>query len=251
MLGYQSGQICRMRFLQQALDDPSALDCGRCDVCAGAWYPTDVPDGAAAAAGRTLRRVGVEIDARSQWPSGMSRLGVSVSGKLAAEERLETGRAVARLTDLGWGSGCARCCRRQMVRLTSGCSRRASRCLRTGPGSSDPLPSSPYLRCAGRCSWNPWRARSRPSAGSPSSGRSTSPPTRAPASRAATARSGWPPCTRGSECPPSSRPVCGPRRAGAARRRPGRLPVDHHGGGARAALAGAARCLPFALAVAA
>jgi ATP-dependent DNA helicase RecQ len=103
MLAYQSGGTCRMRFLQVALDDSSAEDCGRCDVCAGAWYPTDVPDGAAAAAGRTLRKVGVEVDPRSQWPSGMSRLGVSVSGRLAPGERVEPGRAVARLTDLGWG----------------------------------------------------------------------------------------------------------------------------------------------------
>jgi ATP-dependent DNA helicase RecQ len=103
MLAYQSGGTCRMRFLQEALDDLSADDCGRCDVCAGAWYPTDVPDGAARAAGRTLRKVGVEIDPRSQWPSGMSRLGVPVSGRLTAGERVEPGRAVARLTDLGWG----------------------------------------------------------------------------------------------------------------------------------------------------
>ena len=103
MLAYQAGKSCRMRFLQEALDDRSAADCGRCDVCAGAWYPTDVPDGAAAAAGRTLRKVGVEIDARSQWPSGMTRLGVSLSGKLTADDRVEPGRAVARLTDLGWG----------------------------------------------------------------------------------------------------------------------------------------------------
>jgi ATP-dependent DNA helicase RecQ len=103
MLDYQSGRTCRMRFLQSALDDPTAADCGRCDVCAGAWYPTVVPDGAAQAAGRTLRKVGVEIDPRSQWPSGMSRLGLSVSGRLGAGDRLEPGRAVARLTDLGWG----------------------------------------------------------------------------------------------------------------------------------------------------
>jgi ATP-dependent DNA helicase RecQ len=33
----------------------------------------------------------------------MSRLGVSLSGKLTADDRVEPGRAVARLTDLGWG----------------------------------------------------------------------------------------------------------------------------------------------------
>ncbi len=33
---------CRMAFLQEALDDPTAAPCGRCDVCSGPWYATDV-----------------------------------------------------------------------------------------------------------------------------------------------------------------------------------------------------------------
>ena len=103
MLDYQSGNDVPHAIPAGGPRRPDGADCGRCDVCAGAWYPTDVPDGAAQAAGRTLRKVGVEIDARSQWPSGMSRLGVSVSGKLSADDRVEPGRAVARLTDLGWG----------------------------------------------------------------------------------------------------------------------------------------------------
>ena len=76
MLDYQHGTGCRMRFLQEALDDPGAADCGRCDRCAGVWYDATVPDGAVQAATRTLRRVGVPLEPRSQWPSGMSRLGV-------------------------------------------------------------------------------------------------------------------------------------------------------------------------------
>ncbi|MGZ4640471.1 MAG: RecQ family ATP-dependent DNA helicase, partial [Actinomycetes bacterium] len=103
MLDYIAGDVCRMRFLQSALDDPSAADCGRCDACAGAWFPTDVPVEAVLSAQRTLRRVGVEVDPRSQWPNGMGRLGVRLSGRISAEERLEPGQAVARLTDLGWG----------------------------------------------------------------------------------------------------------------------------------------------------
>jgi ATP-dependent DNA helicase RecQ len=103
MLDYQHGTGCRMRFLQEALDDPGAADCGRCDRCAGAWYDATVPDGAVQAATRTLRRVGVPLEPRSQWPSGMSRLGVDRSGKIGPGERLATGRVVARLTDLGWG----------------------------------------------------------------------------------------------------------------------------------------------------
>jgi ATP-dependent DNA helicase RecQ len=103
MLDYQRAEGCRMRFLQEALDDPGAADCGRCDRCAGAWYDPTVPDGAVQAATRTLRKVGVPLEPRSQWPSGMSRLDVAVTGRIGPDERLDEGRVVARLTDLGWG----------------------------------------------------------------------------------------------------------------------------------------------------
>ena len=94
---------CRMSFLQHALDDPTAAPCGRCDVCAGAWYSADVPEAAAEAASAALDRPGVELAPRAQWPTGADRLGVDVKGKIAPSDQLETGRAVARLTDLGWG----------------------------------------------------------------------------------------------------------------------------------------------------
>ena len=42
MLDYQVTDGCRMQFLTRQLDDPSGEPCGRCDVCAGPWYPTDV-----------------------------------------------------------------------------------------------------------------------------------------------------------------------------------------------------------------
>jgi ATP-dependent DNA helicase RecQ len=94
---------CRMAFLQQSLDDPTATACGRCDVCAGPWYPTDIPAQAAAAAAERLDRPGVELATRAQWPTGVERLGVAVRGKIGIDDQLQTGRAVARLTDLGWG----------------------------------------------------------------------------------------------------------------------------------------------------
>jgi ATP-dependent DNA helicase RecQ len=94
---------CRMAFLQSALDDPTAAPCGRCDVCAGPWYSTDVPEAAAEAASAALDRPGVELAPRAQWPTGADRLGVDVKGKIAPGDQLEPGRAVARLTDLGWG----------------------------------------------------------------------------------------------------------------------------------------------------
>ena len=62
-----------------------------------------VPEAAAEAASAALDRPGVELAARAQWPTGADRLGVDVKGKIAAGDQLEPGRAVARLTDLGWG----------------------------------------------------------------------------------------------------------------------------------------------------
>ncbi len=94
---------CRMAFLQAALDDATATPCGRCDVCAGPWYPTEVPPAAAEAASAALDRPGVELAPRAMWPTGADRLGVAVKGKIPPSEQMETGRAVARLTDLGWG----------------------------------------------------------------------------------------------------------------------------------------------------
>ncbi len=103
MLAYERGERCRMEILQQDLDDPTATPCGRCDVCTVAWYPTEVPGGAAEQASGQLRRVGVPIDPRGQWPTGADRRGLDVRGRIAVEERPEAGRAIARLTDLGWG----------------------------------------------------------------------------------------------------------------------------------------------------
>ena len=103
MLDYESTDACRMQLLQQDLDDPSAEPCGRCDNCAGIWYPADVPGAAAEGASSALDQVGVEIAPRAQWPSGMSALDVPVRGKLGPGEVVAPGRAVARLTDLGWG----------------------------------------------------------------------------------------------------------------------------------------------------
>ena len=103
MLGYQATEGCRMEFLQQTLDDTTATPCGRCDRCAAAWYPTEIPEEAVGAAQERLGAVGVPVEPRGQWPTGMPRLGVEVKGKIAEDERPLEGRALARLSDLGWG----------------------------------------------------------------------------------------------------------------------------------------------------
>lgn len=106
MLEYEAlgeGQ-CRMAYLTASLDDPASAACGRCDTCAGPWYPAEVNDDDAEAAQTALNRVGAPIDPRSQWPVGMPRLGIDLKGHIPAGERHEPGRVVARLTDLGYGT---------------------------------------------------------------------------------------------------------------------------------------------------
>ena len=103
MVAYEQTDTCRMAFLQEALDDDTAAPCGRCDACAGPWFPSEIPDVALTTARGRLERAGVELEPRAQWPSGMERLGVPLKGKIAPDEAMAPGRAVARLTDLGWG----------------------------------------------------------------------------------------------------------------------------------------------------
>lgn len=104
MIDYQRTKGCRMMALQRDLDDPTAVPCERCDNCAGPWYPGDVAETAMQATSTALDRVGVEIDARRQWPTGAAALGVEVKGNIVPRDRLEPGRALTRLTDLGWGT---------------------------------------------------------------------------------------------------------------------------------------------------
>jgi ATP-dependent DNA helicase RecQ len=103
MIDYERTTGCRMEFLQRRLDDDTATPCGRCDNCAGTWFPAEVPPGTAESAASSLDRVGVPIEARRQWPTGLDRLGVPLKGRIPAEEQAAEGRALARLTDLGWG----------------------------------------------------------------------------------------------------------------------------------------------------
>ncbi|WP_030147592.1 RecQ family ATP-dependent DNA helicase [Mycetocola saprophilus] len=108
MIEYQRTTECRMATLQRDLDDPTAAPCGRCDRCTTAWYPSSISEQAATEAAGSLDRVSVEIEPRRQWPTGADRLGITldgaaVRGKIPEALRAEPGRAIARLTDLGWG----------------------------------------------------------------------------------------------------------------------------------------------------
>ncbi|TDD04623.1 ATP-dependent DNA helicase RecQ [Saccharopolyspora terrae] len=104
MIDYETTSSCRMEFLRRQLDDPHAEPCGRCDNCTGSGYSAEVDEQAVQQAQERLQRPGVDIAPRKMWPSGMSALGVDASGKLPADEQATTGRAIGRLTDIGWGN---------------------------------------------------------------------------------------------------------------------------------------------------
>ncbi len=103
MLDYAAAGACRMEYLRRELDDPAAAPCGRCDNCTGRHWPQEVSQAAAGAASDRLLRPGVEITPRRMWPTGMRELGVEASGKIDPGLSAEPGRAIGRLTDLGWG----------------------------------------------------------------------------------------------------------------------------------------------------
>ena len=101
MLAYLDTDQCRMRYLREQLDDADAGDCGRCDNCGGLALSSAVSQAAVAEAEERLARPGVAIEPRRMWPTALANLGLDLKGKIA--EGAETGRAVARLTDLGHG----------------------------------------------------------------------------------------------------------------------------------------------------
>jgi len=104
MLDYAATDGCRMEFLRRQLDDPEAAPCGRCDNCTGERLDASVTRTVVEAAGSHAKRAWVAIEPRRQWPSGMPAVGVELRGKIPPSELAAEGRALARLTDLGWGS---------------------------------------------------------------------------------------------------------------------------------------------------
>jgi ATP-dependent DNA helicase RecQ len=104
MLDYLATPGCRMEFLRRQLDDPGAAPCGRCDRCTGRTWASSVSPEAAGRARAELMRPGVVVEPRRMWPTGMSRLGVSASGRIPAGVGAGPGRVLARLGDIGWGN---------------------------------------------------------------------------------------------------------------------------------------------------
>jgi ATP-dependent DNA helicase RecQ len=104
MRDYVRTDQCRMEFLRQQLDDEGASPCGRCDNCAGAWADPSVSVETLTGATKELDRPGVEIEPRRMWPTGLPALGIDLKGRIPANEQCSAGRALGRLSDIGWGN---------------------------------------------------------------------------------------------------------------------------------------------------
>ncbi|MFI7021443.1 DEAD/DEAH box helicase [Micromonospora sp. NPDC049900] len=104
MLGYATTTDCRMRYLRDCLDDAEATECGRCDRCAEPLFTAEVSPAALTTAQTFLGRPGVPLAPKKLWPTGLEAVGVPLKGRIAPTEQALPGRAVGRLSDLGWGS---------------------------------------------------------------------------------------------------------------------------------------------------
>ena len=111
MRDYTATPDCRMLFLRRQLDDPQVLDgtaqpCGRCDRCTGRPLPSEVTPASLAAAQAVLGRPGVEVEPRRMWPTGLADSPglAAVKGRIPADRQADSGRALGRLSDIGWGT---------------------------------------------------------------------------------------------------------------------------------------------------
>lgn len=95
MRTYAATSGCRMRFLRESLDDTPAEDCGRCDNCRGT---TTIPPAQSliVEALRFLHTQPTVIEPRKKWALPMQ-------GNIPEDHRPQEGRALALLSDAGFG----------------------------------------------------------------------------------------------------------------------------------------------------
>ena len=94
MLDYIGTGQCRMRLLRGYLDDHDPEPCGICDNCTGVSLDRAFDPATVQQAIDFLRKSERRIEPRKQFPDGK---------RIAAEHRLEEGRALTRWGDGGWG----------------------------------------------------------------------------------------------------------------------------------------------------
>ena len=94
MLDYIGTDQCRMRLLPGYLDDHDPEPCGICDNCTGVSLDRSFDPATVQQAIDFLRKSERRIEPRKQFPD---------SKRIAAEHRIEEGRALTRWGDGGWG----------------------------------------------------------------------------------------------------------------------------------------------------
>ena len=104
MREYMKYYGCLMGFLQDALDDPSSDNCGKCSNCSPslalpAIYNHDLANEAAL----FLRRSYQPVSPRRQWPAHNPFPEYEFSGKISEDLRACEGRALSLWRDAGWG----------------------------------------------------------------------------------------------------------------------------------------------------
>ena len=141
MLDYERHARLPDAFLQRGARRPRRRPCGRCDRCAGAWYPTDVPDGAPRAGARAPAPGRRRDRARG---AVADRHGPARRARQGPDRRRRAGRGRAgpspgSPTSAG-GSGCASCSPApDAAGRRRAAARPASPCSPTGTGSSGPV----------------------------------------------------------------------------------------------------------------
>lgn len=104
MRDYATSTGCRMEFLRRQLDDEAATPCGRCDNCAQPRFSAEVSPAALQTARGELDRPGVDVEPRRMWPTGLPAIGVELKGRIPVGQQAAPGRALGRLSDIGWGN---------------------------------------------------------------------------------------------------------------------------------------------------
>ena len=153
----------------------------------------------------------MEIAPKKLWPTGLDAVGVPLKGRIAPAEQALPGRAVGRLSDLGWGGRL-----RALVGpdapdapVPDDVAGAVVEVLKAWAHGDDPWPRRPVgvvavgsrrRPAAGRLARRADR-RGRPAAAARRGHRRPAPPARP--GRAATAPSGYAPCTTPSPCRPT------------------------------------------------
>lgn len=105
MQEYMEYQGCLMAFLQNALDDPSSQNCGKCKNCnPDLLLPEQYDDKLANRAALLLRRSYQPIESRKQWPvKDMFKYHQFEKRNIPTELQASEGRALSLWRDAGWG----------------------------------------------------------------------------------------------------------------------------------------------------